>query len=125
MASIALNSSTSIVINSLSPDTSLNSLLKTSSLEIWVPVTTSATRDIRVSTLTGLAEGNTLRSDLGTDAVVDGVAHVFALDDALLKSVASLHDESEAWLAHKALGVEAIESAVFVLHRWDGSTVVE
>jgi len=55
-----------------------------------------------------------LRSDLGTDAVGDGVAHVFALDDALLKSVAFLHDESEVWLAHKALGVEAIESAVFV-----------
>ena len=75
--------------------------------------------------MTGLAEGNTLRSDLSADAVVDGVAHVFALDDTLLKSVASLHDESEAWLAHEALGIETIESAVFILHRWDSSTVVE
>ena len=74
--------------------------------------------------MTGLTEDYALRSDLGADAVVDWVAHVFALDIRLLKS-ASLHNVSESWLAHKAQAVEAIESAVFVLHRWDRSTVVE
>ena len=74
--------------------------------------------------MTGLTEDYTLRSDLGTDAVVDGVAHVFTLDYRLLKS-ASLHDVSEAWLAHKTQAVEAIERAVFVLHWWDVNTVAE